>query len=422
MLNGLPPRTSRVSGAGIRPSLSLDFAGGQLDSRITFTGSNNRTYYDSSGTLQTAGANVPRFDHDPGTGAPRGLLIEGAATNLVLSSATLTDANWAPSRITETANDAVAPDGQTAAERFANNTTGSGQAGVQTQTVTVANATDYTLSVFAKAGSAGAGWVALTLAYNSNADGGRAWFNVTTGVAGSSATFGTGSIIASSISNAGNGWYRISMTVASTATDSSVNIYAGTDADNTLNSTSGDNNLFWGAQLETGRVASSYIATSGSTATRTADIATITDLSWYNAAGGTVLVEFESSGAIGDNSERIWELASDANNSIAAHGTGTAGQFQLRSFNGGLQQFDLVKTWTANSVHKSALAFASNDVAESLDGATATTFNSATIPPVTTLYLGGSLTANRELSGWLRRFEYYRARLPNTVLEQKTGT
>lgn len=74
------------------PSLDLNFlvTGATLDSRITFTRSAGpATYFDSTGALQTAGTNVPRFDYDPATLQARGLLIEETRTNLLLNSTAL---------------------------------------------------------------------------------------------------------------------------------------------------------------------------------------------------------------------------------------------------------------------------------------------------------------------------------------------
>lgn len=56
---------------------------------ITFTRASTATYVDSSGIIQTAAADAPRFDHDPATGESLGLLIEEARTNLFLNSDTL---------------------------------------------------------------------------------------------------------------------------------------------------------------------------------------------------------------------------------------------------------------------------------------------------------------------------------------------
>ena len=74
-------------------ALNLDLLSGSLDSRVTFTRASGATRFNASGVLETVATNVPRFDHDPVTLAPRGLLIEGARTNLLLNSATLATQN-----------------------------------------------------------------------------------------------------------------------------------------------------------------------------------------------------------------------------------------------------------------------------------------------------------------------------------------
>ncbi len=77
------------------PALRLDFVNdvftpGGFGSVITFARASAATYFDATGALQTAAADAPRLDHDPVTLARRGLLIEGARTNLFLNSATPT--------------------------------------------------------------------------------------------------------------------------------------------------------------------------------------------------------------------------------------------------------------------------------------------------------------------------------------------
>ena len=52
----------------------------------TFSRASIGTYFDSSGVLQTAPSGTPRFDHDPITHAPKGILIEESRINLQTSS------------------------------------------------------------------------------------------------------------------------------------------------------------------------------------------------------------------------------------------------------------------------------------------------------------------------------------------------
>jgi hypothetical protein len=69
------------------PSLVLDFlTTTSLDSRITFTRSTTATFIGSNGLIQSAAINAPRFDYDPVTLAPKGLLIEEQRINLLLNS------------------------------------------------------------------------------------------------------------------------------------------------------------------------------------------------------------------------------------------------------------------------------------------------------------------------------------------------
>jgi hypothetical protein len=71
---------------GNNAALSLNFLSGTLDSRITFTRASTATFVGSDGLIQSVAIDAPRFDYDPVTLAPRGLLIEEARTNLFLNS------------------------------------------------------------------------------------------------------------------------------------------------------------------------------------------------------------------------------------------------------------------------------------------------------------------------------------------------
>lgn len=65
------------------PTVSFDFTKGTLDPLITFTRASSATYFDSSGVLQTATTNTPRFDYNPSTLATLGLLTEEQRTNSI---------------------------------------------------------------------------------------------------------------------------------------------------------------------------------------------------------------------------------------------------------------------------------------------------------------------------------------------------
>jgi hypothetical protein len=52
----------------------------------SFTRASIATFVNSAGLIEVSPADTPRFDHDPVTGAPKGLLLEAAGTNLLIRS------------------------------------------------------------------------------------------------------------------------------------------------------------------------------------------------------------------------------------------------------------------------------------------------------------------------------------------------
>ena len=64
-----------------RPSLDLDFTQEVLDPRITFSRGSIGTRVNRNRLIETVSANQPRFDYDPVTGECKGLLIEETRSN-----------------------------------------------------------------------------------------------------------------------------------------------------------------------------------------------------------------------------------------------------------------------------------------------------------------------------------------------------
>lgn len=83
----ITPSFSLTATERVLPSVAIDFTTGLLDSRITFTRTDNTaTYINSSGVITAINANLPRFDYDPVTLACKGLLIESSSKNILLNS------------------------------------------------------------------------------------------------------------------------------------------------------------------------------------------------------------------------------------------------------------------------------------------------------------------------------------------------
>ncbi|HEX4695714.1 phage head spike fiber domain-containing protein [Sphingomonas sp.] len=86
-----------------RGAAGFDFGGGVLPAGASLARGSAGTRCDVGGAIVSAAANVARFDYDPASHAPRGLLVEAAATNVVIDSQDWTTANWTRTGVTATA-------------------------------------------------------------------------------------------------------------------------------------------------------------------------------------------------------------------------------------------------------------------------------------------------------------------------------
>jgi hypothetical protein len=404
-----------------RPALSLDFADvGALDPRVTFTRSSTATFTGSNGLIQTAAINAPRFDYDPVTLAPKGLLIEEQRTNLLTYSEQFDNAAWAKGvgyNSTISANTAVAPDGTTTADSVvADNAGGTGTV-ILARSVSITSGTSYTLAFFAKANTLS--WIRLfALGYTSPANGG-AYFNLSG--AGAVGTVDSG--YTASITAFANGWYRctLSFTAGSTVTGELRLLLANANNDTAVARNGTSSVYAWGAQLEAGAFATSYIPTVASQVTRTADVCSIVAPNfapWYNQAEGTFVFEGDR---IGYTSSDILFAVTDGGATNLLQQTSlsaTSIRFGVRV--GGVDQAAIAVAVSASAVYKIASAYKLNDFASVADGGTVATDTSGTLPTVDRLGIGsrlGSIVYN----GHIRSITYYNTRLPNAVLQGITS-
>jgi hypothetical protein len=265
-----------------RPSLSLNFARSKkLDPRITFTRTSSATYVGEDGLIKIAPANAARFDHDPVTGESLGLLVEEQRTNLFLQSEDFST-GWGTLRASVTTNIIAAPDGSFTADKLTEDTTPS-STHLLTQGFVYTSGVTYTATFFVKAGERSQFQIRASTQATFPGD---AIFNLSTGTATS--LNGTSSIVPIE-----NGWYRCSVTAAATAngtTGTGVYLRDGVSISYNGDGTSGI--YIWGAQLEQASFPTSYIPTTSSTVTRTADNASITGTnfsSWYRQDQGSIL-------------------------------------------------------------------------------------------------------------------------------------
>jgi hypothetical protein len=377
-------------------------------------------------TRNNGGVFPARFDYDPVTLAPRGILIEEQRTNLLLQSNAFSSAPWGPDTNTiMTANSAVSPDGTTNAWKMAavNGVISNGQRQFNTK---AASAITYTTSLFSKA--AGYDW--LQIAVFDGTNGNRYWFNVRTGAVGTTSVIGTGfTAVSASVTPAPNGFFHCAIiATSSTATQYDVYLYpAAANGSNGTGNANGDGVFIYGAQLEVGAFATSYIPTVASQVTRSADICNITApmfAPWYNQSAGTFLVEYtQGSGT----TARAATVASDGTNSntvelyIDGSNDATTLPFYGVYVAGAAQAALSFAAATQNATHKMGAAYQANDFAGSVDGASVVTDTSGTLPTVNRLSIGSSGTAATAFAnGHIRRVTYYPFRASNNQLQALT--
>ena len=169
-------------------------------------------------------------------------VLRGTGNNLLLQSNTF-NTTWTSTNAT-VATTVVTTDPFGGNNAYSITSTTNGTSGIQQ---TVSNLTAiYTFSVYLKAGTAS--WVRLFI----NSSPIFAWFNLSTGVLGTVQAGAT-----ATITSIGNGWYRCSISSTSNAT---IAIRLA-DADNSSNATNGSLLYAFGAQLEIGSTANTYIPT-----------------------------------------------------------------------------------------------------------------------------------------------------------------
>lgn len=243
----------------------------------TFTRGGIGTYLDPNDSLiKTAATDTPRFEAN-------GLLLEGASTNDFVHSEAIDNAFWSKLRVTITANSTAAPDGNTTADTLTSNATGES---FVRQTITVTAGQTVTVSCFAKKSTAD---FMYFLVWDNSANGARAWFNVNTGVVGSTVPFGTGFTASKlKVQSVGNGWYRCSA-VFTTAGVTSIRVRINVgDTDAVTDSAVNSAIFVWGAQHEKRDGVTSYIPTTTTSETRSADVCSVPTSGIFNEPTGTI--------------------------------------------------------------------------------------------------------------------------------------
>lgn len=229
------------------------------------------TRVNSAGLIESVGVNVPRIDYT--NGSCPSLLVEPQRTNLFLSSQQFNNVNWIKAGGTVTADVAISPDGTQNADLF-------NSANIYQQRIQANDAT-YCFSVYVKKNTA----TNVTIGYIDNVTGFTGGDIRYTYSTNSLTIFqsANGSVSGQAI-DVGNGWIRIILKYTTITTVTFNYQYIDSNG-----------SYVYGAQLEQGSYATSYIPTVASTVTRNADVISKTGISsLIGQTEGTLFVDLKS--------------------------------------------------------------------------------------------------------------------------------
>lgn len=270
----------------VATSNAVSFTSGTLPAGIILSRGSTGSYYNATGDLAYAAAEIPRFDHNPNPSssfAARGLLIEPAATNFV-RHANFDLSTWtAPSNqvlVESSLPSVTSPDGSNTTLGLANNPVDPyNMPYISTQMPSGPVAGQrYTASVYLKKDSARFTGIKLHEDGYPNYGHAGVVMDLDTGnFVAMSDPWSSDQSISYGVQRLKNGWYRLWVSyVAKGGNYLSLYIYPSYHMGSTLSPTrefsATGRNYFWGPQIENVAAMTSYIPTSGAPATRQADV------------------------------------------------------------------------------------------------------------------------------------------------------
>ena len=244
--------------------------------------------------------NVPRIDYSNG-GCPS-ILVEPQRTNLALRSQEFENASWTKFNVTASTNSLIAPDGTLTADKLVEGATDSVHWTFQLNTGSYQS---LTASCYFKKSEREWGLIRMRTTSGDQ----YAYFNLTTGTLGN-----VDAQLTASIQDVGNGWFRCIVVTLFPTTATNPIVFGMSTADNVFsylgNGTSGI--FIWGAQLEAGAYATSYIPTVASAVTRNADVISKTGISdLIGQSEGTFYLELKEAA---DGTDKMIQLSDGSDN------------------------------------------------------------------------------------------------------------
>ena len=398
-------------------SVSVDLWGAQLETGSTAseyipTTTVARTRFAGVTVDGTIAANIPRIDW-LGQSCPA-LLVEPSGQNLCLQSEAIGITSWLNTAVTASPNVSATLDpagGNTAEKIIATAVSGNHF----TNRAASPQVGQHTFSVFAKVAE-----YSFIRLQDFNTGKYNVWYDLVSGTAN-----GTGA----SIQNYGNGWYRCIVTYDGSGANAANGLVgvpvSGGGVSYTGDGTSGV--YVWGAQLETGSIATTYIPTTSGTGSRAADVISASGALVSGLIGqteGTIYAEVDFRN-LGYNGAVITVQTDNwITNSIQIQKSlGNQWRFTIRAATTLILNID-AGTITAG-IYKVALAYntAASGTVLAVNGSILSTQTASSIPVCNSVVLGArneTGTFSVQLNDRIRAAALYTTRLTDAQLAQLT--
>ena len=365
-----------------------------------FTVDRNSTKYvlGSGGTIISYATDEPAFEFNA-DGSYKGLLVEPAATNLITYSEEFDNAAWVEvsigsGSVTITANAGTSPDGTSTADRVILNLNGGTTTG-DIALLRQANTTtgSLTFSIYLKSFDGVSSYTMQLI----HPDG--SGVNITV----------TGS------------WQRFEVTGTSVG-----NVNYGIrlrGAQSPANSDSADV-LVWGAQLETGPIATSYIPTTTASVTRVKDDITLGSASsLIGQTEGTLYIEVDWRGTSGTGQTLLDVTDGTSDNRVLIYNTSLNALNMFASANGAVLTSQGPPSSAYSGIQKLAFAYADNDFELYRNGSSISSDTSgslAALATMTDIDLGQNIIAGGQANMHIRAVALYPTRLSDAECEALT--
>ena len=320
--------------------------------------------------------NTPRIDYSTGTEA---FLLEPQSTNLITYSEDFSQ--WQNGGGTQTIvqNAAISPEGVSNASSIQID---SGYVYKQVSGLTVSIGDKYTWSCYISSSS-------------------------------QKITFGGGTVSGTDVyssEDVGNGWYKQKITRTFSAN--------GTIIQPMFNESQSGTDLFyiWGAQLEQQSYATSYIPTSGASATRNQELC-VDATPVINSEEGTLY--FEASSKSDSLSKSITLFGQNANDRVEIKYRPNNTSIQVNIFSSGSLVFNVVESLAVESINKIAVKYKQNDFALWINGIKVATDTSGNTP-TGLVSLNFDVASGNFFFGNTKGLKYYPKALADVQLEDLT--